>query len=64
MYIQNSTLQKDKSMTDKLVYIPNDDTQTCNYWLKRLDTQLYETSNQNSVKVPRVVKPMNKKTVL
>ena len=35
-----------------------------NYWLKRLDTQLNETTNQNSLKVPKVVNPMNKKTIL
>ena len=47
-------------MDDKLVYIPNDDTQ--NYPLNRmqlmvesLDTQLKESNNQNSIKVPKVV---------
>ena len=33
-------------------------------WLKRLDTQLNEPINQNSIKVPKVVKPTNKKTLL
>ena len=35
-----------------------------NQLLKRSDsdTQLYEAANQNSVKVPKVVKPTNKKT--
>ena len=31
-----------------------------NYWLKRLDTQLNETTNQNLIVVPKVVKPTNK----
>ena len=31
-----------------------------NKWLKRLDTQFNETNNQNSLKVPKVVKLMNK----
>ena len=31
-----------------------------NYWLRRLDTQLNETTNQNLIVVPKVVKPMNK----
>ena len=29
--------------------------------LKRLDTQLYEPTNQNSIKVPKFVEPTNKK---
>ena len=32
-----------------------------NYWQKRLDTQLNEPTNQNLIKVPKIVKPMNKK---
>ena len=35
-----------------------------NLWLKRLDTKHIEPANQNSIKVPMVVKPMNKKTLL
>ena len=35
-----------------------------NYSLKRLDTQLNESTNQNSLKVPKVVKQTNKKTFL
>ena len=37
-----------------------------NYWLKRLDsdTRLNESTNQNSLKVLKVVKPTNKKTLL
>ncbi len=31
-----------------------------NSWLKRLDTQLIEPTNQNLVKVPKIVKPTNK----
>ena len=31
-----------------------------NYWLKHLDTQLNKTANQNSLTVPKVVKPKNK----
>ena len=33
-----------------------------NLWLKRLDTKLSKPTNQNSIKVPKVVKPTNKKT--
>ena len=56
----------DKTKADKLMYIPNPDTQItmsvdCNWRLKRLDTQLYEPTNQNSLKFPKVIKPMNKK---
>ena len=53
-------------MANKLMYIPSDDTQ--NYpvrrlllqWLKRLDIQLNERTNQNSIKVPKV-RPTNNK---
>ena len=31
-------------------------------WLKRLDFQLNEPTNQNLIKVPKVVEPTNKKT--
>ena len=32
-------------------------------WLKRFNTQLSEPTNQNSIKVPKVAKPTNKKTL-
>ena len=32
-------------------------------WLKRLDTQLFGPTIQNSLKIPKVVKPTNKKTL-
>ena len=56
-------------MADKLIYIPIYDTQNYPsiyyyYWLKRLDFQLNEPKNKNSIKVQKVVKPTNKKTVL
>ena len=35
----------------------------CNQWLKRLATQLNEPANQNTIKVPQVVKPTKKKTL-
>ena len=34
-----------------------------NKWLKRLVTQLNEPTNQNLIKVPKVVKPTNEKKV-
>ena len=33
-----------------------------NQWLKRLD-KLYELTNQNVIKVTKVIMPMNKKTL-
>ena len=54
-------------MADKLMYIPNVDilhitiSVNYNFYLKRLDTQLNEPTNQNSILVPKVVKPTNKK---
>ena len=55
-------------MVDKLMYIPIDDTQNYpsvdyNKWLKCLDTQFNKLTNQNLIKVPKVVKPRNKKTL-
>ena len=43
-------------MDDELMYIPNDASQNLDYnlWLKRLDIQLNEPTNQNSIKVPKV----------
>ena len=49
------------------MYIPNDDiTPSVDYnrWLKLSDTQLNETTNQNSLIVPKVVMANNKKTLL
>ena len=60
----------DKTMSQDLVYIPNYDTQNItpsvdyNQSLKRLDTQFKKPTNQNLIKVPEVVKPTNKKTLL
>ena len=34
------------------------------YWLKRLATELVKELNQNSIKVPTVFKPRNKKRLL
>ena len=34
------------------------------YWLKRLDNQINKPTNQNLIKVPKSVKPTNKKTLL
>ena len=54
-------------MADKL--IPNDDTQVSPFCIlqlvvETLDTQLNEPTNQNSIKVPKVVMPTNKKKLL
>ena len=55
-----SGILMDKTMDCKLMYIPNDDIDYSyyNYWLKRLDTQLNEPTNQNLDKVSRVDKKM------
>ncbi len=47
------------------MYIPNDDTNiitSVGLWLKRLDNEINEPKNQNSKKLPKVVKPTNNKT--
>ncbi len=56
-------------MVDKLMYIHNDDTKIIlcvdyNLLLKRLDTHINEPTNQNSIKVPKVIKQQKKKTLL
>ena len=50
-------------MADKLIYIPNDDTQNYHFYrlqlvVKGLDTQLNKPSNQNLLNV------VNRKTLL
>ena len=54
-------------MVDKLMYIPYDKQNypfvDHNQCLKRFDTERAKTTNQNSTKVPKVVEPMNKKTL-
>ena len=55
-------------MADKLMYIHNNNTQNFfrvdnNQWLKRMNVQLNEPTNQNLIKVPKVVKTTNKKTL-
>ena len=42
-------------MIHKIRFVDN------NKWLKRLDTQLNELINLNSIEVPKVDKPTNKK---
>ena len=56
-------------MAGKLMYIHNDDPQNyplCRLQLelKRLDTQVNKPPNQNVMEVPKIVKPINKKTLL
>ena len=53
-------------MADKFMYIPNDDNQNypfCRLQLKRLETQINEPTNQNSIEVPKLLTPTNKKTL-
>ena len=56
-------------MADKLMYIPNDDTQ--NYFFCRLQLDVetfghstYWTNQSNSIKVPEIDESTNKKTLL
>ena len=58
---------RDKTVADKFIYIPNDDTENypfCRLQLETCSYQLYEPTNQNSIKVLNVVRPTNKKTLL
>ena len=56
---------RDKTMANTLMYIPNNNTQITpsvdyNQLLKRLDTQLNEPTNQNSIISAKVANPKNK----
>ena len=57
-------------MADKLMYIPHkDDTQNYPFCTLQLMVQTfghsaYEQTNENSLRVPKVIKPMYKKTLL
>ena len=48
-------------MADRLMYIPNDETQNYPFCRLQLVVALNEPTNQNSMKVLKVVKPTNKK---
>ena len=53
-------------MYNKFIYLPNDDTKkttSVDYNQQLMDTYLYEPTNQNSIKVPKVGKPTNEKTL-
>ena len=52
-------------MTNKLMYIPNENTQNnasvdYNQWLKHLDTQLNKSKIYNLIEVPKVFKKKKK----
>ena len=56
-------------MADKWMYIPNVDTQNYHLYrlqlmVERLETQINEPTNQNSIKLPKVVKSTNEKMLL
>ena len=58
-------------MTDKLMHIPNDDAQKKSlFWLQLVDEAfahyklIWESMNQNWIKVSKVEKPTNKQTLL
>ena len=55
-------------MTNKLMYIANNDSQNYPFCrlhevVESLETQLNEPTKQNSTKVPKVVKQTSKKTL-
>ena len=60
---------RDKTFADKLMLFPNDDTQNDPSHKSQLMVEKFRQStwwppNQNSIKVPKVVKPTNKNTLL
>ena len=48
-------------MDDKLMLHKITPSVDYNKWLKRLDTQINKPKNQNSIKIPKVVKPRIRK---
>ena len=44
------------------MYISNDNTKNYSFYSLQLETQLNEQTNQNLIKLPKVVKPTNNKT--
>ena len=59
---------RDKTMVNELCTSPmmiHKITPSVDYnkWFKRLDTQSNKPTNQNSIKVPKVVRLTNKKTL-
>ena len=55
-------------MADKLMYIPNDYTQNFPFCRLQLVVETFKTlnkpTNQNAMKVPKVVEPTNKKSLV
>ena len=55
-------------MAEKLMYIPNANTQNCPFYNLQLVIETFGHStnkpiNQNSIKVPQIIMPTNKKTL-
>ena len=55
-------------MAEKLMYIPNANTQNCPFYKLQLVIETFghstnKPTNQNSIKVPQIVMPTNKKTL-
>ena len=62
---------KDKTITDEIMYnyTPNDNSQNYNFCSKQLVVEsfghpIYVPTKNNSIKVPKVVKPTNKEMLL
>ena len=61
----SSGIKWDKTMANKLMYTPNDDTQNYPFSRLQLEVETFgHSTNQNLMKFPKVVKPTNKKTLL
>ena len=62
-YDRKVDICRDKTIADKLMYIPNHDTQNYPFYRSYLhmNTQLNDPTNQNSIKVPKVIKPTKRK---
>ena len=60
LIIWHCLIQRDETIANKLMYIPNDDTQNYLFCSLKLVVEMFE----HVFEVPKVVKPMNKKTLI
>ena len=64
---KKSLNDNDRTITEKLMYIPNDNTQNWHFCRLQLVVetswkQLNEPTNQNSITVQKLIEPTNKNT--
>ena len=56
--------KRDKTIIDKMMWIPNGGTQNLPFCRLRLVFETFGYYNQNSIKIPKVVEPTNKNHII